>query len=206
MSMCGFYWRLLRGTPVDAKNVWESAVAWLAFGLTALLLINPELGKWVQASWVSASRWWAVVPFVAVVIWRIASNNYRAFQQLESQISTRKDLEAFTERLGELMLLGRQLQDKCEAGTTDESTVTKWETTCVRFLQEHPQHYGASMASRFQAAKEIHVSVGPVTDALTITHASMPGTHQRLWRRLEKRVRLLPMFISEISGREFLVR
>lgn len=86
MSVLQFYWGLLKGSPNEAREAWETALSWIGVALSLLLLVNPELAKALRESWDGTSRWWAIVPVVAVAFFRVARNNHRTFEQLESKL------------------------------------------------------------------------------------------------------------------------
>jgi hypothetical protein len=86
MEIGKFYWQLLKGSPRHVREGWETAVFWIALVFGALLGFNPELAKRVQDSWDGFSRWSALAPLVVFVGWRLAKNNHRAFEQLQSRL------------------------------------------------------------------------------------------------------------------------
>jgi hypothetical protein len=91
MTMRDYYLRLLRGsTPEAARKAWSSASTWVTLAVAGIAGWNPEIAEQLNATWKTRSRWWAIVPIVAWLVWRLVRNNHREVSSLLTELSQYK--------------------------------------------------------------------------------------------------------------------
>jgi len=122
MSIWRLYFQLLKGSPNQVREVWETAVFRGGLILAAILVVSPEIAKSIKNTWDGKPRWWAFLPLCIALVVRMARNNFHSFQQLQDKLKV---------HFGPLLI-----PIKCQAETSQliEQGAASPHDTCTGFV------------------------------------------------------------------------
>lgn len=85
-----FHAGLFRRIPSLLFTSTDAVLTGVAVAFTLVTLANPELVKRISVTWEGFSRWWALVPIIFLMVWRLMRANFDAYDTARSELASLK--------------------------------------------------------------------------------------------------------------------
>lgn len=68
----------------------DAVLTWVAVAIALVALVNPELVKQISVRWEGFSRWWALVPIIFLMVWRLMEANFGTYDTVRRELASLK--------------------------------------------------------------------------------------------------------------------